>query len=834
MDRVSAETSQQPWTATRCHRLLRPLLAHVSALRKEKARRATVISHHDDTDPSDQDGASCATDGTTTNLRKRESGCQERRVRYKYSGKAARRRHRASQPQEDASSTTPRQPETTKKQQLRRPTTKPAAQEISLSTPFLRRVRNQPMSSPSRGVDDSPSRTTATTPTGSRCSSHPTCHRKPRCVFEQELAGVAAADAELHGLYESVFRALDALLRATCPRKNRVAAPKSLLAMCLRKVPDYVSGLEHWERKDAAADGRVSTLNGSRVSFEVYSELESLGVVDGWRNLCTVVRAHGIQIMREAVGENLLPDDVTELVIRLCAQYMPRTEYMALVDSYIFRPYPRPLSPDQSILHTPALQPLRILTLWDTSSMPSLRQGKLADLLARDLLPAEWVLTRDFGRLWVATTGLLAEKGPCQDAVDFLVVTIRILCGLVSTGRRKPTTGQNESQDRAQKMLVGTTAALASIVLLGEDEAAPKSAQQQLTNTRLVNLRKRVEHILRSCSDGLRDRRAEVQQLGTYMLSLCAFLAFGTASAAAMVEAAWGKTAHDVRANDGRARQYDATMVFVSSVAHCWSRGTHLPPNIYFSRLCDRLETLHLPGSPLSNIRVDGSFCLADQTGDLRDLAFAEALKSRNSTRTPCASFAGFRWDEGISEWVVLASPTPRSTSCPVAAAADLRLPARILRPKTQTASCSVRHHDEDEDESGPSSDDAIPVSPSPSSADPEDDHHQPAGPNVHVSDDETSEQQHHHYLLGHRRLRRPLVKPAAMPTGPDDELSLDETSDKENNHQHHMPGTKWLTRKRPARTSLLSLQPVRKRKSAVAVERYGDESSDDELSHLV
>src|SRR6187549_504190 len=36
---ASDDHSQRPWTATRCHRLLRPLLAHIASLRKERIQR---------------------------------------------------------------------------------------------------------------------------------------------------------------------------------------------------------------------------------------------------------------------------------------------------------------------------------------------------------------------------------------------------------------------------------------------------------------------------------------------------------------------------------------------------------------------------------------------------------------------------------------------------------------------------------------------------------------------------------------------------------------------------------------------------------------------------
>ncbi|KAL2024473.1 hypothetical protein VTK56DRAFT_8284 [Thermocarpiscus australiensis] len=672
-------------------------------------------------------------------------------------------------------------------------------------------------------------------------------------------------DAERHGLYESVFRAFDSLLRATSPRKNQAAAPKSLLAMCLRKVPAYMAALEEWERKEGQASGTKSTLQGAGISFEIYSELESRGAVDGWRHLCLVVRAHGVQIIQDAVSEGLLEDPITALLIRLCLEYMPATECMALIKSFIVRQYPKPHSADDDLFTTPALQPLRILRNCDPSGT-SLMPGMLADLLAGGLLPPDWALTKSFTSLWPSAVRLITETKPCQDAVDFIVTTLEELCDLASL--KKPRgVPQTRLRGKPQNTLVSAIAALGSVVLLSQERWS-QSTDSSATTT-AATLRRRIQYIVTTCSARLRRRKKEGRKLGTYLLALCTFLSLEEDSASAtVIEASW-RGVQNCKGNASLMVQYDATTALMSAIAHYCSRGTCLAPNVYLSLFCDKLETLQLPDGALSNMRVDAAFRLAEHTGDLRDLAFAESLQAKATVcstpeRKRCkkASFSGMRWDEGISEWV---TATP---------ATDVLPAAQIPRRRGATARYSA-DSEEDTADSGEESetDEANPGSPTADDgSDTASETHEddtlssnntgaPSSPFSESSEPEADEQKqappspkHSHPRRGSndnkptppggflaarpRRLSRPITRAG-------DELAFD---DCDNGSEHTQA---WLCRKKPARfrrsvadgarkrvarASLVYLQPLERPvacKSQTSQEGAGDESSDDELSVL-
>ncbi|KAK3313466.1 hypothetical protein B0H66DRAFT_566279 [Apodospora peruviana] len=905
MDHSSEST--QPWTATRCHRLLRPLLTHIAALRKEKARRAAVSCG----DATISEANNNKTSVASGNKKRRNppdpaSSHPQKKIRYKYSTKAS---HTAASYN---NITTPQKPS----QRRRVINSKPSSsrQAVALPTPFLRRVKNQPLSSsPNRGlVDDNLAWPTAVVeqsypdvgdsgnnsqPRNNkwRCS-HPSQYTSVRCSFETEFDCLrGSTDPERYALYESVFRALDSLLRATSPTTKQPAAevpaaPKSLLAMCLRKVPDYVAELEFWEQKDAEDHGTKSMQDHStRVSFEVYSELEGLGVgaSGGWKHLCTVVRAHGVHIIREAVSEGQILDDAfTKILIRLCMEYMPHTEFAALIDSFVDRQYPKPSCAEDGLFCTPALQPLRVIMnfCWNRKSFAL---GKLADLFAGGLLPAEWIVQEDFNKFWVWMAGEVVKKSLCQDAVEFIISTVSGLCRLVSGagGRHKGgTTEYEHPPGLVQKKLSGALAALTSIVLLVQQGAS--SAR------RIVSVSKRVTFIAESCSAEMTNKlrtKTATQQRGIYLLSLCAYLSSKSDSALSKIQAAWRKL-QGSKGSDGWTRQYDATTVFISTIAYVCGRGAASSPGVYLARLCDELEKLELPGDPFSNIRVDGAFSLAEQTGDLRDLAFAESLKA-GSFRTNSisnldkngkvrgtrggggdkdkTSFVGFRWDEGISEWVnvspVLAPMRRRSMRIPLTLAyVDNHLMTTVPVVRiigTSRGSVTEEGEGEDENDSTPTSktsDDEAYVSDNPGepivspiskgpyyqkdvvdedegegeegiegqeedTADEQEPDEQPSSPQPETEPSavllETPLPEN---LLGSHRLRRP-VKPLLVSSSPfrpddyDDDGDDDELSSGSGNKRRPTakPSTSTMPtkkgRKRRARTSLLSLQPVRK-----------------------
>ncbi|KAK1968077.1 hypothetical protein LY78DRAFT_701792 [Colletotrichum sublineola] len=127
----------------------------------------------------------------------------------------------------------------------------------------------------------------------------------------------------------------------------------------------------------------------------------------------------------------------------------------------------------------------------------------------------------------------------------------------------------------------------------------------------------------------------------------------------------------------------DIAVALTCSVAQCCGRATSRPSSQYFAELCRLVDQLGAPC--FARLRADGAFFLAQKTDDLRDLAFAETLtggltgKDRSVDAKSCSeeTFAGFRWEEGISEWIAVSPVARRRNGI---APAEVAVPRRSSR----------------------------------------------------------------------------------------------------------------------------------------------------------
>ncbi|KAK0736888.1 hypothetical protein B0T21DRAFT_363966 [Apiosordaria backusii] len=694
--KASRPMVQGPWTAKQCHRLLRPLLAHIAALRKTRERKA-ALNRNSESTQSHQSQPTRGRPRKSVVLGKRDRGYPEsdeeysakKKITRKYSRKLSQRSSA-----EDSSSATTTPPRSSTVRQRNLPGTRPS-QDAVLPTPYLRRIRNHEQSSPV-AQESRIERTVC---------GHSDCLK--RCVFEHELVRLRSTiDAERLALYDHVIKALDSLLKKTNPNHiKNIAAPKSLLAMCLRKIPDYIS----WEKKETEKDqDSQPEPQDCGVSFEIYDELETLGPAEGWKNLCLVVRAHSIQIVQEAAKEGLFDDEVIVLLIQLCHEYLPNNEFMPLIDTYIFRQYPRPVSRDNDFSSCSALRPIRVIKRLGHLSRSDLMPDKLAALLSDGSLPSEWILTEGFRSLWHSTIPRIAQMKPCDGVVELATTTLTLLCDHASPTRPRGV-AQTRIRGKPQNQLIDAVGALGAVVLLsqeGKDQGVAASSLADRTST----IRQRVRYVVDNCTKQLKNRKKEGRKLGTYLFALCSFLCLDTSTSSAVIESSW-RGVLNCKGNASLMLQYDATIALVASIVHYCARGSRVDSYVYLLQLCDKLETLDLPKGALSNMQVDAAFRVAESTGNMRDHAFAESLRDKTAaSATPDpkggkkASFSGIKWDEVISEWVAATPGTVREKQ---SAARRSREAAQESRSKTlRMSDFEEESQEEDHDEDKTSDED--------------------------------------------------------------------------------------------------------------------------------
>ncbi|EPE10180.1 hypothetical protein F503_05275 [Ophiostoma piceae UAMH 11346] len=765
-----AAAAEQPWTATRCHRQLRPLLAHITALRRERAI-AELKKKNDDS-------------RYLPNPKKRLLGnnipADRKRVRYTYSLKGTGRRRNGEPSTIPLALDTPDRPakaERSKyvpaKQQAKRSF---SPGEIVLATPMISRARKTQHtqclpSSPlaytaeSTSAADAQSRETSSSKikVDNPIPGHGYYRRLPR--LGSNNAAKTPADEEwailskempieCQTLYESVFRTVGCILRATTDTQGTTGKPNSLLSMCLRKVPLFISMCEDAERKESE-EKQAGT---SSVSLDIYNDLESMGRAGrGWNHLRTVVREHAFNILKESCAEGLFHFAFIRLLVRLCVSTKAYSQAEALM-SVLFDVHKLAAPRGQHLFQQPtdvnsgipdsagAFSSLSLLIQYShETGRASAPLRLITSLLESGHLPPAWLSTRAFTNVWHRVARLLSSRGTtaCDEAVllDFMVSALSSLLKSrpeddihSQTPQASPrncesaTPLSSSSSYHALVSILGTMCAISIIqreALLGGHSTG--TVHEPAVAKRLAN----TIHCCLAEIDSNPRRQKGLPRRYLLELALCV-LGFGACrdedDAGPIDDTRFRRFGQVDDVVQGQL--YDVTVAFATSVAENCGRGSK--PSIssvpdvrdylrniclHFSKRLGGVVNCESAEDMSGHLLADSAFLLASRSSDLRDLAFAESLgKSMtqkaslnclSAPRARCTSmfavtpqtletplpraqtgpatlpglFEGYRWEEGISEWVI---STPISVEAVAVASMKpdlLRTPRPYLTP---------------------------------------------------------------------------------------------------------------------------------------------------------
>lgn len=642
----------QPWTTTRCHRLLRPLKAHIAALRR------------DHTLESDAQGTESVAKIDTT-------GFSRATLQHTYS-----RRGRKARP---CSMTAEPDRQSDRAQKLaRKKTVHPG--DIILPTPALRRARQQELSSP---VQQPLLETRTNVDVRSKRAHDPCTLRNAKLAstlsaLELEMfAFKGSVSPTRYSLYVSILRAFHTLLVTTvdpAATSGKGRSNKSLMAMCLRKVPGYIGELELLEEKQAEKDGTKSALRVSEASHSIYEAVEDmLPAGRGCPPLRIIARSHGVKMVKDALQGGLLEDCFSLLLIRLCTTLEACEEAEELITIIVDRPYPEPKGVNSTFHESRSLAPLKALSTFAcTSRRPQFLLRCIANLLTPQQLSSKWLSTQEFASTWASLVKMFSVKGICDDGVSFAVTALKTLASEAKTAPfcLGPKTGG--LSNLSQSTLISIIAAITIIPLLLHE--VQDRSQNLVEQKHISAVSQRVEYAIFACIYELK-RARKVRWILT-VLRLAAHFASNVQASTLEIDisAIWNDLVEDCSSRDGK-QAYDAAITLLCFMAQNCARGATGTPHHYLTRLCDRLDAASGVGNSASEkLRIDCAFFLAERTNDLRDLAFAEAFHTTRRAEpivrraSAAMSRTGFRWDEGISEWVsetanVSKQPSQRASS---------------------------------------------------------------------------------------------------------------------------------------------------------------------------
>ncbi|KAH7127719.1 hypothetical protein EDB81DRAFT_149050 [Dactylonectria macrodidyma] len=603
----------QPWTAARCHRLLRQLQCRLGVLRK--------LIHE-------------ARQPATRGISKQANSHEERtkppkRARYTY---AQRRSTSSNHKTANPTLTTPSRTVRTLGS-LKLGAYPPASEPVEFPTPVLRRVCSQP----------------------AVCSSSPqrdgtACSMPSALISELQSLRRLAPDGH-YRIYEAIFGWLSGLLRSTESR-TPAPSPKSLLGMCLRKVPAALADIEAWDSQVAEENGTKSVLDSSNASVELYGQLEGFGTSEkGWKPLRLVVRAHALLILGEAVSEGLFEPEF----VRLLAQVYLNFKCAQDASMIVLNLPSRPAAPKNSLSRLDEarrFEPLAVIANNLQVNASGSSFDCLSSLIKSGKLPLEWAYTKGLGKVWATALEAIATSRPKPSAIDFICTA---MCQL----SMHEGIGEVSKGATAKQALVSVAAGLtATALILGNGTGVDMSSARRSAARRMM-------HVLDRCVCSLQRELKTSDDECLFILTMARYIAMAESD---YIDLAVKRQVEEefrqlVAGEDDTAAQkhYLQAVFLISTIARYRGRVCSIACHDMLSEICTMLNDMELPDWFSGGLKVDGAFLLAQKTNDLRDIAFADKLHLAGRECIETGMFySGWRWEEGIGEWV-LPSPTTKA-----------------------------------------------------------------------------------------------------------------------------------------------------------------------------
>ena len=324
---LPATASQIPWTAARCQRLLRPLSSKISHLKRLNSERLHRLDAHGQI--SSGVGSSGPANkplnkkAAITKLCRQSSkqadpdwDCDARprkKIKRTYSGKVSSLKVESElQPKCSGGRPSKNGPMNFLPQML----LQEPGSHSNLHASYLQ--------AGSSNKDNEAPRKLAQLP------SHSSCEAKGSSMLQEEFATPGGCRDRLR-LFKGISDSLNTILHATQTQKKSKSSnlgSRSLFATCLKQVPKYISLEERWAVTEDPDHDR-------NVSSEMYCELESTAVADGWQPLRVIVRAHSISLIRAAFEDATLGVKSMLEIANLCSRNDALDEAQSILDTLV-------------------------------------------------------------------------------------------------------------------------------------------------------------------------------------------------------------------------------------------------------------------------------------------------------------------------------------------------------------------------------------------------------------------------------------------------------------------------------------------------------------------
>lgn len=657
------------WNTTRCNRLLRPLSTKLAKLRKELERPQS---------PSDDRRSSAAAFALRASARKpRPRGIEKRKDpdwmpdvaaganKKTYGGRGAKK-----------------------------PSSRTTSNGLGESRPGA--IAFTPLVARTIGrFSDSPQLQVSPSRKHSR-------YRGPLLAKSNVQELKTQMPAEIEKLVKGMSEAYANLLQATATgNEKRWAGTRSLFGACLRKLPQYIELEEHFAELDKEEEDEEDR----DVSQEIYTYLEDrfeISAGQGWRPFKQVVRAHGTQLLCDAFADQILGLETLHLLVVHCLNASAWDEAEKFLGAFMSCLKPLPLPHN---LYANLFDEQRSLYMWMIKEFVA-RTGRyrflydtLEYMISQELLPLEWLATESMRPVWDRLVRSLSDGDQRSSANAFQFLETAICAGIglpdeslfeagedeIDTLARqiKPSSRQ-EFRDALDTTFSSLLTVFCSIALINKqrDELAGELTMQRVVwvaDSILVGLLKRNDiqddlALLGPLEENMQQfaQRAVWAVFASFVVHLegCQqnprLLSIDASTAGGAI--AWIASQYSSKHIDSS--ELLATLpAFVSAVA----RGTG---RIWKDDGFDQIQHLVQDMLTISGIRfphklwtmkrlaLESAMEFAQGTNEPHHMAFAQEVEQSMRTKghvviaptpqkndSPSAA-GGFRWEEGIGEWV--------------------------------------------------------------------------------------------------------------------------------------------------------------------------------------
>ena len=307
---------------------------------------------------------------------------------------------------------------------------------------------------------------------------------------------------DMSDLVRGLSEAYANLLQATTTgEEKRWKGTRSLFGSCLRKMPQYIQLEEHFAQLDKEEEGREED-DGRDICQEIYMDLEGQFETvsgQGWRAFKQVVRAHGTSLLCDAFADGLLGPQTLNLLVDHCLNASAWDEAERLLWSFSTTLSPL-LIPNN--LSASLFDEKRSRYLWMVKRFVN-RTGRhrflyelLEYIISQELLPLEWLATACMHPIWDRLVRTLTDGDhrTSDGAFNFLETAIRAGIGLpkeptytnvetdVVTRQFKPSS-REEFRDALNTTFSSLLSVLCSIALANRrrDELGCRSIVERVT-----------------------------------------------------------------------------------------------------------------------------------------------------------------------------------------------------------------------------------------------------------------------------------------------------------------------------------------------------------------